>query len=357
MNWQMQSALPALDDGIVAYDSEFMRERTYYPDLQLVQLYQQGWDKVWIYDAAQSLLPQSAWQQWLSGEQTFLMHAGLGDLQLLARASGGVLPKHYLDSQMGFAFCSAESWNPSFAAVVKALCGVELDKSDKRSNWYQRPLTESQLSYAAADAFYLYEIYPRLCEKLHTLGRLEWWYEDCQALRQRATDGEQSALTKWYNLSGSPALASYPRARYIAGVLMHAREQLAQTWNVSRHLILSDFDILRAARTQPRSFIELMEYLPPESRIWEAMDTLQSAFHKKNLAHAAESEHAQLPRYLNRAHYHHLREKIDAIAHDLNLHPQTLVSSSALKAWCHNPETAPVRLDQGFRKALFQSIL
>lgn len=356
MNWQMQSALPALDDGIVAYDSEFTREQSYYPDLQLVQLYQHGWDEVWIFDA-QSSLPQSAWQQWLSGEQTFLMHAGLGDLQLLARASGGVLPKHYLDSQMGFAFCSAESWNPSFATVVKALCGVELDKSDKRSDWSQRPLTESQLAYAAADAFYLYEIYPRLCEELRALGRLEWWYEDCQALLQRATDWGQSALTKWYNISGSPTLASYPRARYVAGVLMHLREQLAQEWNVNRYSILSDFHILRVARVQPRSFVEVMEYLPPESRIWEAMDVLQSAFSRKNLTNAADSPHAKLPSPLNREQYHYLREKIDAIAKDLALHPQTLVSSSALKEWCHNPETALIRLDQGFRKALFQSIL
>ncbi|MDO4435822.1 MAG: hypothetical protein Q4B71_05320 [Cardiobacteriaceae bacterium] len=355
MKWQAVESLPHLGDAVVAYDSEFMRNQTYYPDLLLVQIHQLSWEQVALFDVWTYAPTPEHWQQWLSIPRLFLMHAGYSDLTLMAKASGGLLPKRYLDSQIGFALCQRESYNPSYAMMVKALFGIELDKSPKRSDWYQRPLSQQQQDYAALDVWYLSQAYELLCERLSALGRLSWWEEESKRLLLRASEYEESALNHWYHLSGSPALNTLPRARFVAEILMQTRERLAKQHNKARHLVVSDEYLLKAALAQPRDFVELMEYLPEDSLIWEAMDDLQQAFSRSPKPMPSHS--LPPPKPIDKTYFQHLRERIDAIADDLQLHPQTLVSTSALKQWCQNPETASLRLDDGFRKALFHEVL
>ncbi|MEX8986810.1 ribonuclease D, partial [Salmonella enterica] len=134
-----------------ALDTEFVRTRTYYPQLGLIQLFD---------GANVALIDPLGISDWSplkavlrdTGITKFL-HAGSEDLEVFLNAFGE-LPEPLIDTQILAAFCGRPlSWG--FASMVEEYTGVALDKSESRTDWLARPLSERQCEYAAADVWYL----------------------------------------------------------------------------------------------------------------------------------------------------------------------------------------------------------
>src|SRR5262249_23751880 len=150
-----------------ALDTEFHRERTYYPRLALVQL---AWadDIVLIDPLAVDVTPLAAI---LDGDGLALLHAADQDLEVLERACGTV-PARMFDTQLAAGFLGFGT--PSLSVLVERLLSIRLPKSDRLTDWTERPLTPTQRTYAAADVAHLAALHDKLHERLVSVGREAW---------------------------------------------------------------------------------------------------------------------------------------------------------------------------------------
>ena len=164
-------ALDAVVDQLVsepfyALDTEFHRERTYYPKLALIQI---AWrDGLALIDPiALDMAPLTAV---LDSDAVAVIHAADQDLEVLELACGTV-PKQLFDTQIAAGFVGMSS--PSLATLYDKVLGVRVPKADRLSDWLARPLADTQLDYAASDVAHLLDVHDRLAEQLEQRGRLE----------------------------------------------------------------------------------------------------------------------------------------------------------------------------------------
>jgi ribonuclease D len=160
----------------VAMDTEFIRERTYYPQLALVQLAVPG--EVLLVDPLAPGIPPLLAQLLAAGSVTKLMHSASEDLQALLRGCG-VVPSPVFDTQVAAAMAGLGA-GLSYLKLVELVTGLTLEKGETRSDWLRRPLSESQLRYAADDVLHLHAMHDMLEPKLRELGRLEWLESDTE---------------------------------------------------------------------------------------------------------------------------------------------------------------------------------
>ncbi len=155
----------------IAFDTEFIRERTYYPILALVQV-------SWL-DRTPVLidpLPISDWSPFhrilANPDIVKVFHAGRQDLEIFYHQMGE-LPQNLFDTQIAASMCGLGD-QIGYSGLVERLVGVQLVKGSSYTNWLQRPLSEAQLKYAADDVLYLPALYKRLLKKAGDKKRLEW---------------------------------------------------------------------------------------------------------------------------------------------------------------------------------------
>ena len=171
---QLAELAEKLDGRPVALDTEFIRERTYFPQLALVQL-SQGDGEALIDPVA---LPQPGpLASMLQGPTLKLMHSPSEDLQAF-RHGWGVLVEPIFDTQLAAALCGLGA-GIGYQALVEKLLGVHLEKGETRSDWLRRPLSESQCHYAAEDVRHLHALHADLDARLRALGRRDWLAQDC----------------------------------------------------------------------------------------------------------------------------------------------------------------------------------
>lgn len=153
---------------VVMLDTEFVRTRTYYPQLGLIQLY--DGDNLSLIDPT-VIEDMTAFVELLKDTSVLkVLHACGEDLEVFHN-SFGCLPYPMVDTQLMAAFLG-HGLSTGFAALVENYLGVELDKSESRTDWLARPLSDKQLEYAAADVYYLQPLYEQLFEKITQAG---WW--------------------------------------------------------------------------------------------------------------------------------------------------------------------------------------
>lgn len=159
-------------------DTEFFRERTYWAKPALLQIF----DGRHIYLLDWPQFPQSALlKDLLCGHNAdILLHSGSEDLELFAHCFGTPIAG-YLDTQIAAGLVGYRA-GIGYAELVQTVCGEELDKSQTRSNWLKRPLSDRQLHYAALDVYYLRLIWQHLLDKLQSKDRLAWLKQSCAPL-------------------------------------------------------------------------------------------------------------------------------------------------------------------------------
>ncbi|ART79273.1 ribonuclease D [Oceanisphaera avium] len=175
---------------ILALDTEFIRTRTFYAKPGLYQVFD-GVQTVLIDPLAVSDLAP-LWQLLEDSNRICVLHAGGEDIELLHQQSGSV-PARIHDTQLAAAFLGLGA-QIGFAPLVNALLDVQLDKANARTDWLARPLSGSQLNYAADDVIYLYPIYQELMTRLQQRGLMAWFEQECERTVKRRITSSDPAL-------------------------------------------------------------------------------------------------------------------------------------------------------------------
>ena len=230
----------------LALDTEFMRERTYYPQLCLVQIATP--DVVACVDvlAIKSLEP--LFELLKNPNIVKVMHSARQDLEMFFHLNGEV-PAPIFDTQLAASFAGLPD-QAGYGSVVQALLGVTLEKSHTRADWSRRPLAAAVLQYAADDVRYLCDIYVRLKQTLESQGRLTWLESENAVLMDPATY-RPDPETAWQRLHGLQRLNA--RQFAAAKALAAWREQQAMRSNLPRQWIFKDEVLTDLARQRPAS--------------------------------------------------------------------------------------------------------
>lgn len=236
--------------SVLAVDTEFLREKTYYPKLCLLQL--SADDRTAVVDpfAVESLEPLAP--VFANRGIVKLFHAGGQDLEIILHEMG-MLPSPIFDTQVAAALLG-HTQQIGLASLVHAELGVQLRKIDSFTDWSQRPLSDSQLNYAAEDVIYLPQLYRQMKAKLEERGRLEWLahdFEEMSDLAHYQVDERQryKRLKRVTSLSRRQLGAAREMAAW--------REITAQKRNLPRKWVLTDEQIVEACKREPRTIDEL----------------------------------------------------------------------------------------------------
>ncbi|MEI6894714.1 MAG: ribonuclease D [Colwellia sp.] len=167
-----------LNAEVLAIDTEFVRTRTLYAKLGLLQVC--DGEQIALIDplAIEDLSP--FWQLLTNEKITKVLHACSEDLEVFLTA-GHCKPVNFIDSQIMMSFLG-HGLSIGYAAMVKHFTGIELDKSESRTDWTKRPLTEKQLVYASADVDHLFDIYPKLLAEINQTGFLAYAQLETQSM-------------------------------------------------------------------------------------------------------------------------------------------------------------------------------
>lgn len=236
-----------ISEPAYAIDTEFHRERTYYPHLALVQLAWRG-GLALVDPLAVDLGPLA---RLLRDGGLAIAHAADQDLEVLDIACGAV-PNRLFDTQLAAGFLGFSS--ASLASLAERLLGRRLTKGDRLTDWTQRPLTDAQRRYAADDVAHLLEIHAVLVARLNRVGRLEWAEQECANLLARPRS-PQDPDKAWWRIKESRSLRG--PARGVAQTVAAWRERRAMEADRPVRTILSDLAVLGIAHRQPKTLPEL----------------------------------------------------------------------------------------------------
>lgn len=240
----------ARSSSVLAIDTEFLREKTYYAKLCLLQLATD--DEVVIVDPFSVKSIKCLAVLFEDPSIVKLFHAGGQDLEILFREVG-VLPKPVFDTQVAAALLG-HTLQIGYAALVHSVCGVTLKKTDSFTDWSQRPLSDSQVAYAADDVIYLPEMYAAMRSRLEEKGRLSWLDNDFAELTDPANYQEDPRL-RYKRLK---RVASLSRRQLSAARELAAwRETEARHRNIPRKWVLTDEQIVEACKRDARTIDEL----------------------------------------------------------------------------------------------------
>jgi len=164
----------------VAIDTEFMREKTYFAKLCLVQV--ATIDSIFCIDTLSKMNLEKFWKSLSSSYCVF--HSARQDLEILFQTAN-ILPKKIFDTQIAASILGYPH-QISYKLLVEKLCGKKLKKAHTRANWEKRPLTNEMIEYATEDVQFLLEIHSKLYERLKEQNRLEWAEEDFEKLKSKS---------------------------------------------------------------------------------------------------------------------------------------------------------------------------
>ena len=240
----------ALNAHVLAIDTEFLRDKTYFPRLCLLQLATENATAVVDPFAIEDI---SVMRDVLLDDSVVkLFHAGRQDLEILYH-DVGVLPVNVFDTQLAAALLG-HTQQMGLGALVQAVLGVSLKKSDSFTDWSCRPLTKSQLEYAECDVLYLPRLYEKMSGNLARLGRLAWLEPDFADLVNPA-NYESDPRERYVRLKRASHLSrqQLSAAREVAAW----REEQALKRNIPRRWVLTDEQIVEACKREARTIDDL----------------------------------------------------------------------------------------------------
>lgn len=329
--------------AVVGIDTEFVRERTYYPQLCLIQI---ATDRL-----AACVDPLSAIDltplltELLRDDCTWVLHSARQDLEVIWNRAGR-LPARLVDTQIAGALIGLPT-QLGLQGMLSQLLGVELGKTETRTDWSRRPLPAAALDYALDDVRYLLPVWGTLRPRLEALGRLGWLEEDCRRLLETPPVGDAMAIFE--RMRGAAALDDPSRAALLA--LLDWRERKARAVDRPRRWILSDEQLLRVARARPGNPTALaaLRDLPKKlvarsgAEILAAVARAPSPEESERLRRAARSRQAE-PSKLKE-----LQAGVRREAEELGIEPEVLATRRELAALAAGD--APDSLTRGWRAA------
>ena len=241
---ELEAVVEALfDQPRFALDTEFHRERTYFPKVALVQIAWPG-DLVLIDPLAVDLGPLRAVME---SDTLAVLHAASQDLEVLELECGAV-PRRLFDTQIAAGFLGMST--PSLSSLHERELGIQLPKSNRLTDWLERPLGTAQLDYAASDVDRLLEIHDRLVEQLAALGRVDWAEAEFEILRTRWR-GPRDPDEAWRRIKEARHLRG--KALTIARSVAAWRERRAAEIDQPVRFVLSDIAVVGVAQAAPET--------------------------------------------------------------------------------------------------------
>lgn len=234
----------------VTVDTEFLRERTYYSKLCLVQLAyrdEAGEDAVLLDPLVDGLSLDPLYDLFADAGVVKVFHAARQDLEIFY-VDRGVIPTPLFDTQVAAMVCGFGE-QVGYETLVRKIAKSDLDKSSRFTDWSRRPLTEAQMKYALADVTHLREIYEYLADRLGKSGRKKWVAEEMAVLNDPATY-QSDPDDAWKRVK-----TRTQSGRFLAIVreLARFREGYAQERNVPRNRVFKDDALVELASTKPRT--------------------------------------------------------------------------------------------------------
>ncbi|MCP4501457.1 MAG: ribonuclease D [Deltaproteobacteria bacterium] len=336
----------AAKHAMLAVDTEFHRERTYYAQLALVQLGSHG---VLACVDPLAKLNLSPLFDLLTDENVLkLVHAGRQDVEIFFQLMNKTVTPIF-DTQVAAALCGYGE-QVAYGVLVERLCKVRLEKSHGRTDWMRRPLDKAVVEYAVDDVHYLPEMVERLTETLQSKGRRDWLDEEQTLLtdeKKLVVDVDQV----WKKLKGAGKLRGVSCA--IAQHVAAWREKRAMHKDLPKRRILSDEVVVDLARQKPKGMAEL-------DRMRGLEDGLKRRYGKELLKLVSEAEAFDeanwpapkegKPRLVDDAQVAALQAVLEIQAREHGISPQILASKNDLQKLCSGERD--VSVVQGWRHEL-----
>ncbi|MGP6088334.1 ribonuclease D [Antarctobacter jejuensis] len=244
----------AAEQPYVTVDTEFLRERTYYSKLCLVQLAMPGKDDadaVIVDPLVEGLSLDPLMDLFRNENVVKVFHAARQDLEIF-HIDHGVIPSPLFDTQVAAMVCGFGE-QVGYETLVKKIAKQSLDKSSRFTDWSRRPLTDAQKTYALADVTHLRQIYEFLARKLEQTGRARWVAEELATLSAPDTyvTHPENAWMRVKTRSNSPRFLAIVRE------LAAFRENYAQERNIPRNRVFKDDALVELASTKPQNMNDL----------------------------------------------------------------------------------------------------
>lgn len=261
----------------IGLDTEFIRERTYWPQLALVQIaldIEDASPRILLIDAMAPGIDVALRDVLLDPTIEKVMHSASEDLVALRRACDA-LPAPLFDTQVAAALAGVGA-GTGYQRLVQDVAGITLAKGETRSDWLRRPLSPAQLEYAADDVRHLFTLHDALAAKLDASGRRAWFDEDCARMVANARDDDGE---RWPHLSMRASQYLDPDAQRRLLRLLRWREAHARASDRPRSWILDNelaTTLAREAPDSPQALRTLFERSPKAphklaGKVWEVL--------------------------------------------------------------------------------------
>lgn len=335
-------------DSFIAVDTEFMRERTYWPKLCLIQV--AGAGAIGAIDPLAEGLDLSPLFAILENPAIVkVFHAARQDVEIFYNLTGKV-PHPLHDTQVMAMACGFGD-AVAYDGLVSKLANAQIDKSSRFTDWSLRPLSEKQLNYALDDVRYLRPVYEKLLARMN--GRMEWLTEEMAVLESPATykmDPEDA----WKRLK---ARIDKPKTFVLLQALAGWREREAQRLDVPRNRVIRDETLLEIVYHAPEDVTSLARVRGFSADMakgrmgQEVMATLEAA--KKNVPAALPEQFRRkiMPSNIGPV-ADMLRVLLKAVAEDQNIAPKLIANAADLDELAAS-DTASIPALQGWRYEVF----
>ena len=337
-------------DSFLAIDTEFMRERTYYPQLCLIQIAGKS-EAVTVDALANKISLDPILNLMANNEIIKVFHACRQDMEIFFNLNRRI-PFPVFDTQIGAMVCGYGE-SVSYDKLVRQITGIQIDKSSRFTDWSHRPLSKQQLNYALSDVTHLRTVYESLLNQLEKNGRINWLNEEFQSvLSPKTYDIPLDQIWKRLKIKNGK-----PRFLILVRELCAFREKEAQNRNTPRNRVIRDDVLLDIAARSPKSSVDLAKVrsLSPqfaEGRLGKSILRVVAEASNIPESDAPQLEKLNKPKPQKPALIELLKVLLKHKSEDNNVAQKLIASTADLEAIAEN-DNANVLALNGWRKDVF----
>jgi ribonuclease D len=339
---ELDALLERLADApMIAVDTEFVREKTYYPQLCVIQVASEA--AAGGVDCLAPLDLGPLFERLFRADCTWVVHSARQDLEVLWQRAQR-LPPHLIDTQVAAALAGLPP-QIGLEGLLERMLGVVLGESFARTDWSRRPLQPAALQYAIDDVRYLLPAWHELESKLRTQGRLDWLAEDSRRLATEAPIADP--VSAWQRLKGNQTLPFASQCAALA--LVRWRELAAQRADRPRRWLLADDVLLAVAARLPRSVDALGDLVTPRFAARHGEELLAAVAARTDPDIEATVRANAMQQAPDKKQLKILQERVRARAAELGIEPEILATRRDLAGLVVG--RSPPHLRHGWRAA------
>lgn len=338
----------------ITVDTEFLRERTYWSQLCLVQMARPGKTSrtgVLIDPLADGIDLTPLYELMADESVVKVFHAARQDVEIFWH-QGNVIPTPLFDTQVAAMVCGYGE-QVGYETLVRKIVQKQIDKSSRFTDWSRRPLNDKQLAYAMADVTHLRDVYEKLNSQIEASGRGHWVTEEMSIL----TNPETYQLDPEHAWRRVKSRSNSPKFLAVVQALAQWREEVAQARNVPRSRVLKDDALLEVATSKPSNAEALgrLRLVQREARKADMTKEILAAVRKGKNCPEDKMPHVPVPpqrREGSAAIAEMLKVFLKARAEEIGVAPRLIAPSSEIEALA-GEDSADLPVLKGWRREVF----